>query len=620
MLANTLNITKDEVNFENFEIEYLLDKEMKYTIDNLKDAPFKKGINKKSEGISYLNNFWLKIDLQNSTQNSKELYFTYNYILFVKYLNIYIVQDNKVIKKNIFSMFNKEDHKKLSGNSLLTKFNLKTNEKVTLYVQTKTTSPLLYNLAISDIKHHTQNHIQNYAYTALLLSLLLGLAIYYLFLYALTPYKEYIYFSLFLFSVSIWSAYVYGVITQFLQLYGKDAFYFNATLYLIPFFTLLFFKTLFLKNNDFKKIKVLVNILASVLLFIAVFYIFSLMGFSTWGIIIIRYAEYINMGIISSFMAIAIYVYVKKVAWSGYFLLGYIIHVSFFYITISLFMGKVPINNFTIHANLIGTFIESIFFSLLLFNKIKTLHQISKDNEEMLHLQKNKISAMNEVIENIAHQWRQPLSQINSAVLIVDDELHESEQHNHTIENKLTEIESLTKYMSQTIDDFKNFYQKSQTKTIFSLDECLRGALSIIEATLKFNAIEVKMTIKGKISLNTFLSELQQVILIILNNSKDALVLHEVKHKKIEILAVKKHNKIVIKISNNAGIIDERIINKIFEPYFTTKHQSQNTGLGLYISKSIIEHTMKGSIYAKNIDNNACFFIELIDTLKANDE
>ena len=613
LFSKVINIQNNHTNLKNFELEYILDKENKYDIHTIKNAPFQKGLSKNSVGISYLNNFWFKIELENSTDSLKELYLNYNYILFVKYLNIYVLKNDQIVTQDIFSVFNKQDHKKLSGNSLITKVDLVAKEKATIYMQVKTTSPLEYNIFISDIKNHTQNAIITYSITILLLSIIMGISIYYLFLFALTPYKEYIYFSLFLFSVVTWSAYAYGVVTQFLQIYGRDAFYFNSALYLIPLFAILFFKTLFIKNSNFKKINILLNILISILLFISIFYSLSVMGISTLGITIMRYAEYINMSILFIFLSIIIYMYKNKVPLTGYFLVGYIIHVIFFILTILLFMGKIPMNIITMHANLIGTFIESIFFSVLLFYKIRELHKTSKETENMLYLQENKLIAMNEVIQNISHQWRQPLSQINSAVLIIDDELYHLKLKNNNIEEKLTEIETMTKYMSNTIDDFKNFYQRSNKKIVFNVKDCINKSISIVEATLRFNQIKLDIKLDESILLRSYKNDLQQAIIIILNNSKDALVSNKIKYAKIEIKSYVKESKIVIRICDNADGIKDEIIDKLFEPYFTTKHKTQGTGLGLYIAKIIVENTMNGSLYVKNEDKKTCFYIELED-------
>ncbi len=224
--------------------------------------------------------------------------------------------------------------------------------------------------------------------------------------------------------------------------------------------------------------------------------------------------------------------------------------------------------------------------------------------------QQSKLTAMGEMIENIAHQWRQPLAQINSAVLIIDDEIHNTSIHSSLIESKLDEIESTTAYMSNTIDDFKNFYMENKQKSLFSLQNSIEIAVSLINATLKYNNIEIIKKLNPNIKIDNFKNEFEQVILILINNSKDALISRETINPKIIIEQETVKSVCTICISDNAGGVEKGILNKIFEPYFTTKHKSKGTGLGLYLSKVIIEENMGGKLYVENKNEGACFIVE----------
>jgi len=179
------------------------------------------------------------------------------------------------------------------------------------------------------------------------------------------------------------------------------------------------------------------------------------------------------------------------------------------------------------------------------------------------------------------------------------------------IEKQMYEIESLTQYMSNTINDFKNFFSKEKIKEIFFLHESLINALVIIKGTLHHHEIEVELDIDKNISINSHKNEMQQVILVILNNAKDMLLLKEIKEPKIKIKIHKITDSVVIKICDNAGGVPDKIIHKIFEPYYTTKHQTQGTGLGLYISKMIVEDSLGGKFFVNNNSEGACFSVEL---------
>ena len=241
--------------------------------------------------------------------------------------------------------------------------------------------------------------------------------------------------------------------------------------------------------------------------------------------------------------------------------------------------------------------------------KIKKELKKSSDKDKMI-FEQSKFVAMGEMIENIAHQWRQPLSQINSVILLMDMELSKNRLKNRLLFDKLDEIETLTHHMSKTIDDFRNFYKKDKIKEIFNLELSIQKTVSLVEASFKYNNIGITLNIDKDISIKGYQNDFQQAILVMLNNARDALLLSAIDNPRILIKSVKDSENIILFIQDNAFGIKDEIISKIFDPYFTTKHQSQGTGLGLYLSKKILKEKMNAKLYVKNVDGGACFFIE----------
>ncbi|KLE01384.1 PAS domain-containing sensor histidine kinase [Aliarcobacter butzleri] len=243
----------------------------------------------------------------------------------------------------------------------------------------------------------------------------------------------------------------------------------------------------------------------------------------------------------------------------------------------------------------------------------KRIEDEIKKNTKQQHMimQQNKLAQMGEMIENIAHQWRQPLAQINSSIILIDAILEKHNFKDTLVENKLTEIESLTSYMSKTISDFKNFFNPNKKKTIFNVEEAIQKANDILKGLINSHHIQLEMNIEKDLKINSYLGELQQVILIIINNSIDAFIHMNIHFPKILINAYTDNESLVIHIEDNALGINSDLLDKIFEPYFTTKHKAQGTGLGLYIAKMIVENSLLGFLSVENKQNGAGFTIKI---------
>ena len=213
--------------------------------------------------------------------------------------------------------------------------------------------------------------------------------------------------------------------------------------------------------------------------------------------------------------------------------------------------------------------------------------------------QQQKMVAMGQMIENIAHQWRQPLSVISTSAsglklkkqlnILEDEELIKS----------IDKIVDTAKYLSDTIDDFRYFFKPQKDKTKFSLAKNIEKSLSFLEATLKENSIKVEFEYED-IDIIAYETELMQVFINIISNSKDAFIEKKIEDRVIFISIKKFPNRILIEIKDNAGGVEEDILDKVFEPYFTTKHQYNGTGIGLYMSNQIIKTHLNGDIFMKN--------------------
>ena len=239
--------------------------------------------------------------------------------------------------------------------------------------------------------------------------------------------------------------------------------------------------------------------------------------------------------------------------------------------------------------------------------------------KDKLLAEQSKMAAMGEMIENIAHQWRQPLSTISTAASGIRMQKDLGMLKDETFYNSTTMIVKSAKYLSQTIDDFKNFILGDKEKVFFNVDKNLKKNLSLLDAILKTNQINIVYESDENIEIFNYPNELTQSIINIVTNAKDALVYENIKNKYIFISVYIYDNKLCIEIKDNANGIKKENITKVFEPYFTTKHKKQGTGLGLYMTHQLIEVSMKGSIsldneeytYKDEVFKGACFKILL---------
>ena len=229
---------------------------------------------------------------------------------------------------------------------------------------------------------------------------------------------------------------------------------------------------------------------------------------------------------------------------------------------------------------------------------------VQNQKKDKILNEQSKMVAMGEMIGNIAHQWRQPLSLISTAAtgIIVE------KKFNILNEDKLIEtcnvINDNAQYLSRTIDDFKNFINGDRVKKVFILKKDIQSFLHLVDSSIKTNQIKVILDLQEDIEINGYENELIQCLINIFNNAKDALKEKEIENKLIFISTCIQKEKVVIKIKDNANGIQNEVLPHIFEPYFTTKHKSQGTGLGLHMTYNLIVDGMGGDIEVSNVTYN----------------
>lgn len=223
----------------------------------------------------------------------------------------------------------------------------------------------------------------------------------------------------------------------------------------------------------------------------------------------------------------------------------------------------------------------------------------------------SKQAQMGEMINMIAHQWRQPLATIASVVGAMQLNKALQTEDETTTTAQLESIENLVQHLSRTIDDFRYFFKEDKEQVIVTLSSLIEGAVDIIKPVLTAKGIRVSSHHLCDEKISTYPNEVKQVILNLLKNSQEVLEERKIKYPQIEITSYKENENFCIEIKDNGGGISDEIIDKIFDPYFTTKDEYNGTGLGLYMSKTIIQEHCKAEIEARNSDKGALFLIRM---------
>ena len=232
--------------------------------------------------------------------------------------------------------------------------------------------------------------------------------------------------------------------------------------------------------------------------------------------------------------------------------------------------------------------------------RVATISDLSEvKHKDNLLMQKSKMASMGEMLENIAHQWRQPLSTISTAASGVQMQKEMGILSDEFLNESLDVIVKSSKHLSKTIDDFRDFFKSNREYTTFYVNDVLKKTVELLSSKFKNKEIEIIKECEN-VEFHGIEGELIQAFMNIMTNSQDALESSGIERKLIFINVKQIDHDAVIKIKDNAGGIDENIIDQIFDPYFTTKHKAQGTGIGLYMTYEIIVKHLGGSIEALN--------------------
>ncbi|RXJ96045.1 histidine kinase [Arcobacter sp. AHV-9/2010] len=229
--------------------------------------------------------------------------------------------------------------------------------------------------------------------------------------------------------------------------------------------------------------------------------------------------------------------------------------------------------------------------------------EVAKNRKkDIIMFQQARFASLGEMLNNIAHQWRQPLGSITMIIQSFQTKMRVNKLSPEFVEQKVKDALLLAQNMSNTLDDFKNFFSPNRSKNSFFIKDCVEHSIELSKYFLNKESIKIDLVVKKDRQITTFYNELSHIFLNIISNSKDALVSNVNKNDRIiKIIVNSKKSFVFVNIIDNGGGVPDDILPKIFEPYYTTKYKSAGTGIGLYMCKQIVEKHLNGEISCKNI-------------------
>ena len=545
--------------------------------------------------------YWIKIKLKNSTSQKLERYL-FSERSYIYSIDYYLVKQGRVVMHKDGSYFKKEDAPLDNITQRVFPLFLDKGEVAEVYCKIQSFDKIKLPFKLVTAKYLSQFSIEYNFLQGIFFGVMLIMVLYNLSLYFLLKFKPYLYYVLYVSSfmsymacylgyfhiyTSLSSIMIYvllnisiGLFFVFMIGFLQEVFemreytpHFSRGLDIFKCFTLFInLITAYLYFENFTYAEVAVNLFYLSLPFLYLVIISSLL-----------YLKYTYKNNLALFYA---------VIWSILGLVGLL------YILANI--GFISTNYGFDYLFEFGVLLETLLFSLMLAYRIKEIEKEKKSQKSLL-IQQNKLAAIGETVSLIAHQWRQPLSEINGVVLNIDVDFRKKSLNEKKLNEHLNSIEEVTAYLSQTINDFMHLSSPQKCLERFKLRELFEESQKLMKSSSSLNFEVRYCSDDEKKVIQSYKSELIQALLIVFNNSIDACKASGI-DPSIQVEAKIDKGYLFIEIEDNGGGIKKELFPKIYNPYFTTKHASKGTGLGLYILKILIEESMFGRVEIKNIN------------------
>lgn len=509
---------------------------------------------------------------------------------------------------------------------------LDTSKPSIIYIRVKTQSAMQVPIKIYSSEEIVKVKQGETLFYGFFYGVLLLIIFYNLFSFFVWNDRNYLYYIAFISSFMLWQLCIDGLGHQYLWpditwLSEKGVPIFIS----LTIFSAILFTRSFLHLSEYAiRLNYLLIVLQSIMLMIAISSLF--LPYS----LVIQVLVWLVFPIPLILLYAGILALKQRYAYARFYIIGWSLFLGASVLLALNTLGIIGGYEYIKYVQQIGSLAEVILFSLALAERInllrqqniKTLSRLNsrlqtevhdkvreiREKDELL-MQKFRLATMGEMLENISHQWKQPLHKLS---LVIQNYYFKHKLVGASIEELETFNEQstvLVSYMSSTIDDFRNFFNPQKEKEFFDIRENLEDVIEILSSSLKEEKIDIEIDISYGTKINGYANEFGQVLLNLFSNAKDAFIINKITDRKLRISVSETKESLVLKFLDNAGGIEKSVLPKIFDPYFSTKGFKEGAGIGLYMSKMIIENSMHGKLSVENTNNGVEFSIVLSKVL-----
>ena len=647
-----ITLPKSDINIENFPMQIYIDTngtQSKVDLNRIAKAPFKTTRSRNSFGYQKAKSVWFRFELFNPHAKDLDL-FIYHKEAYLFDKVFFFIRSKAGTKAYYFDK-NNVQKRAVKESSPTLPIHIKAGERVTVYILNQSYASIMTNIQILDREHYQKTHLIKNMFYAFLFGVLIAIALYNSFLFLTIRRMEYFFYVIFMAGSISYLLYLSGIPLEFFGLNEEEYKRLIFGVSILQIGLIIFTKLVLETKSRMPKFHIVLNIILFLPSFILILGLFipinRLLPFQA-ALAMIAAFTLLFAGLRANRLGI------KE---ARYYLFSIGLYLIFAVIGIFTFYGLLPYTELTRNAFYFASLSEVFLLSLLLSYRIGILRQQAIESERQLNqeiasrnallkqkvaertqeleelnntleekidsavdeirqkdedlLRQSRMAMMGEMLSMIAHQWRQPLATIVSVKNTMEIDIKLGQANDETLLAALEDINTYAQYMSKTIDDFSNFFKPNKKAEAFYLQELIETALLMMKNSFDKANIAVQTDYDECEALVSYKNELLQVFLNILKNAQDALLENHIAKPLVSVSIKNLQETQEIRICDNAGGIDEEILNKIFDPYFSTKEDKNGTGLGLYMSQTIIKEHCQGELIAKNHKNGACFIITL---------